>query len=78
MVSSVGPWAFLPAERTDVMMWACISAFMAGFGVGFATCFLMRRIDSIRWRTMAIEMARVNNELMDRMDLLESERQRGI
>jgi hypothetical protein len=37
---------------------------------------LTRRVDSVVWRARAVEMARMNNALMDRVDALEQERQK--
>jgi hypothetical protein len=45
----------------------------------FVGCFVgmwVRRVDVRQWKVRAVEMAKINNALMDRVELLEIEMQK--
>jgi hypothetical protein len=58
------------------MIWTAFLAFSLGSGLGFLVGIVSRRMDATRWRMLAVKMARMNDALMDRVDTLESERQK--
>lgn len=56
--------------------WLWLLVPVATLVVGFIAGRTWSREDAKRWRMDAVEMARLNNELMDRMEALEGERQK--
>jgi hypothetical protein len=57
------------------MTWIVLAGFVGGVTMGFAVGFVLRNRLTSRWARRAVEMAQINKELMDRVDVLEAERQ---
>ena len=51
-------------------------AMIVGTAVGLYLGVVTRRVDATKWKSMAVEMARMNHALMDRVEALEAERQK--
>lgn len=49
---------------------------IVGMAVGLYLGVVTRRVDATKWKSMAVEMARMNHALMDRVEALEAERQK--
>jgi uncharacterized membrane protein len=58
------------------VIWVGLVAGVVGAALGFVGGLGVRRLDAIAWKRQAVDMARMNADLMDRMDLLEAERQK--
>ena len=53
-----------------------LGSFVAGVLVGVVFIRGKRRIDAALWRVRAVEMAKMNHALMDRVEILEEERKK--